>query len=271
MNKKIIRNIVLCLYALAILLPLSIIFFATFKDGTELFQNIAGLPRNFSLDNYYKIFVEEKFVVYFLNSIQTTLTSVFLTLFFGSLAAYFIIRCNKILGIIIFALFAAGMMIPPQVNMIPLYNLISSFGLKNKLTGLIIANIASTLPVAVFILTGFMRSIHKELFGASKVDGANEWKIYSRVVMPLSLPSLSATGIFLFVMHWNDLLYPLLFITKRAKKTVPLALLDFQGQYVIDYQMLFTGVAIASIPMVLMYLFFQRYFIAGMSAGAVKG
>lgn len=259
------------MYGLGIILPISIVVLATFKDAAELYQNIGGLPKSFNLDNYITIFIEDNFLIYFLNSIQTTLSSVFFTLLFGSFAAYFVIRSNKIVGGIVFAVFTAGLMMPPQVNMIPLYNLITDLSLKNKLTGLVIVNIAATLPVVVLILTGFMRSIHRDLFAAAKVDGASEWKIYSRIVMPLSLPSLSAAGIFLFVIHWNDLLYPLLFITKKSKKTITLALLDFQGQYIIDYQMLFTGVVIASLPMVLMYVFFQRYFVAGMSAGAVKG
>jgi raffinose/stachyose/melibiose transport system permease protein len=134
-----------------------------------------------------------------------------------------------------------------------------------------LVNISVTLPVAVFILSGFMKTLPKELFEACTIDGANNWLIYRKIAIPLSLPSISATAIFLFVMHWNDLLYPLLFITKDDRKTLPLALLEFQGEYLTNYPMLFTGVMIASAPMILTYLFLQRYFIAGMTAGSVKG
>ena len=155
--------------------------------------------------------------------------------------------------------------------MIPLYQLVFDLGLTNSLTGLIIVNTSVTLPVAVFILTGFMKSLPKSLFEASTIDGASNWQMYTKIAMPLSLPSLSATAIFLFVMVWNDLLYPLLFITNKEYKTLPLALLEFQGEYMTNYPMLFTGVMIASAPMVIAYIFLQRYFIAGMTAGSVKG
>lgn len=208
---------------------------------------------------------------YFINSTIVTLFSVSLTLFFASLIAFGISRLNNWIGNLLFGLFTLGMMVPAQVNMVPLYSLMLDLNLTNSLLGLILVNIAVTLPIAVFILTGFMKTLPKELFEASTIDGAGNWQMYIKVALPLSLPSLSATAIFLFVMHWNDLLYPLLFITDNAYKTLPLALLEFQGEYSTNYPMLFTGVIIASAPMVIAYVFLQRFFVAGMTAGALKG
>lgn len=185
--------------------------------------------------------------------------------------AYAIARMNNWLGNTVFALFTLGMMVPPQVNMVPLYSIMLKMGLTNSLVGLILVNIASTIPVAVFILTGFMKALPKELFEASTIDGGGNWGIFAKIVLPLSKPSLSATAIFLFVISWNDLLYPLLFVTNNAYKTLPLALLEFQGQYSTNYPMLFTGVIIASAPMVIAYIFLQRYFIEGITAGSIKG
>ncbi|MFC4147245.1 carbohydrate ABC transporter permease, partial [Micromonospora mangrovi] len=128
-----------------------------------------------------------------------------------------------------------------------------------------------TLPVAVFILAGFLRTLPGELYEAAELDGAGPWAAFRRVAIPLSRPSLAATAIFLFVMHWNDLLYPLLFIDDPAKRTLPLALLDFTGEYLTDYPLLFTGVVVASTPMVVAYALLQRHFVAGITAGAVKG
>jgi raffinose/stachyose/melibiose transport system permease protein len=174
-------------------------------------------------------------------------------------------------GNIIFALIIIGMAVPAQVNMIPQYSLFRQLGLLNSLTGLVLINITVTLPVAVFIITGFMRALPRELLEAAEVDGASSWRTYRSVVMPLSLPSVSATMIFLLVMHWNDLLYPLLFIRSSSRATIPLALLNFKGEYLTNYPLLFTGVVIASLPIVLAYLFLQRYFVAGITAGSVKG
>jgi raffinose/stachyose/melibiose transport system permease protein len=149
--------------------------------------------------------------------------------------------------------------------------LFDRMGLLNSLLGLILINIVVTLPVAVFILGAFMRTLPKEIYEATAIDGAGPWRIYRSVVMPLSMPSIAATGIFLFVIHWNELLYPLLFINSPEKKTLPVALLDFQGEFLTNYPLLFTGVVIASFPVVITYLLLQRYFVAGITAGAVKG
>lgn len=266
------RKFSLAVYALLILIPLLMVALTSVKTLQETFRNPLGLPEGgFQWSNYSAIFQEQTMAGYFMNSSIVTLFSVSLTLFFASMIAFGISRLNNWLGNILFGLFTLGMMVPAQVNMVPLYSLMLDLNLTNSLVGLILVNIAVTLPIAVFILTGFMKTLPKELFEASTIDGAGNWQMYTKIAVPLSLPSLSATAIFLFVMHWNDLLYPLLFITDNAYKTLPLALLDFQGQYSTNYPMLFTGVIIASAPMVIAYVFLQRFFVAGMTAGALKG
>jgi len=268
---KIIKIILLALFSIAIIVPLMVVVFTTFKSTSEVFSNILGLPSNWSIENYVAIFVEQPMSRYFMNSVIVTLFSVSITLVLASFIAYSVTRMLGWIGIVIFSVFALGMMIPAQVNMIPLYQLVYQLGLTNSLTGLILVNTAVTLPVAVFILSGFMKSLPKTLFEAATIDGANEWRIFSKIALPLSVPSLAATAIFLFVMHWNDLLYPLLFITNSDYKTLPLALLEFQGEYATNYPLLFTGVLIASAPMIIAYIFLQRYFLAGITAGSVKG
>lgn len=266
------RRFSLIVYALLILIPLLVVMLTSVKTLQETFANPLGFPEGgIKFDNYIAIFQEQTMAGYFMNSTIVTLFSVTLTLLFASMIAFGITRLNSWMGNVLFVLFTLGMMVPAQVIMVPLYSLMIDFGLTNSLAGLILVNISSTLPIAVFILTGFMKTLPKELFEAATIDGAGNWQMYTKVAIPLSLPSLSATAIFLFVMHWNDLLYPLLFITDNAYKTLPLALLEFQGQYSTNYPMLFTGVIIASAPMVIAYVFLQRFFVAGMTAGAVKG
>lgn len=268
---KWLKNSMLALYSLLIIIPILSIFFTTFKTPNQMYENIIGLPNSFAGDHYRALFSSETMSVYFLNSVTVTFFSVVLTLFLASLIAYSIARLSNGFGNFVFVLFTLGMMVPAQVNMGPLYDLVFSLGLTNSRVGLITVNIAVTLPVAVFILTGFMKSLPKSLFEAGMMDGASNWVMFRKVAVPLSLPSLAATSIFLFVMHWNDLFYPLLFITENEFKTLPLALLEFQGEYITNYPMLFTGVIVASAPMVLAYVFLQRYFIAGMTAGSIKG
>lgn len=271
MGYKFFKTGTILLYAFLVLIPILAIFMTTFKTPAEMYENILALPNSFGINNYVDIFREQNMGMYFKNSIIVTAVSVSCTIFFASLVAYAVTRLGGWRSNLIFGFFVIGMMVPAQVNMIPLYQLVFDLGLTNSLLGLMIVNIAVTMPVATFILTGFMKSLPRSLFEASAIDGATNWQIYSKVVLPLSLPSLSATSIFLFVMHWNDLLYPLLFITKDDYKTLPLALLEFQGEYITNYPMLFSGVIVASAPMIIAYVFLQRYFIAGMTAGAVKG
>ncbi|PPA70371.1 carbohydrate ABC transporter permease [Jeotgalibacillus proteolyticus] len=268
---KVFKIVMLSIFAVVIIIPLMAVVFTTFKSTSEVFSNILGVPEAFRFDNYVNIFVDQPMARYFMNSVIVTLFSVSLTVFFSSLIAYAITRMLGWIGVVFFSLFTLGMMVPAQVNMIPLYQLVYDLGLTNSLLGLILVNISVTMPVAIFIMSGFMKSIPKSLFEAAKIDGATEWAMYRRVAIPLSVPSIAATAIFLFVMHWNDLLYPLLFITQNQYKTLPLALLEFQGEYATNYPLLFTGVLIASAPMVVAYIFLQRYFVAGVTAGSVKG
>lgn len=260
----------LTIYAMVIILPVSVIILSTFKTSAELFESPFSLPKEFQLQSYLNLFQEQSILLYFTNSLIVTCFSIFITLFFASLIAFAIRRLATWIGLIIFSFFALGMMVPAQVNMLPLYQLISSLNLTNSLTGLVIVNVAGTLPVAVFILSGFARTIPGSLFEASEIDGANNWQIYYKIFLPLSIAPLSSAAIFLSVMYWNDLINPLLYITDDSKKTLPLMLLGFQGEYLTNYPMLFTGVLLSSAPMIIAYFLLQRYFIAGLTAGAVK-
>ena len=163
------------------------------------------------------------------------------------------------------------MAVPAQANMIPQRVLVEVLGLLDSLFALVLINVTVGLPLATFILGGFMRTLPAELYEAAALDGAGNWRTYASVALPLSAPSLAATTIFLFVFQWNDLLYPLLLIQSPDKRTLPLALIGFRGEFLTNYPLLFTGVVVSSVPLVVGYLFLQRYFVAGLTAGATKG
>ncbi|MBB2941328.1 raffinose/stachyose/melibiose transport system permease protein [Actinoplanes lutulentus] len=265
------RRFVLGVYALLIVVPLVVIVGGSFKTTPELFASPFGLPKSPTLDNYTTVLAKQDMLGVLGNSLFVVSISVPVTLLLGSLVAFAVARLPRWPSRILFAIFAAGLAVPAQAVMIPQYVQFERLGLRNSLTGLILVNIVVTLPVAVFILAGFMRTLPAELYEAAELDGAGPWASYRRIAVPVSYPSLAATAIFLIVMHWNDLLYPLLFIDDPDKRTLPLALLDFQGEYLTEYPLLFTGVVVASLPMVLAYAFLQRHFVAGITAGAVKG
>ncbi|HEX2289259.1 MAG TPA: carbohydrate ABC transporter permease [Pseudonocardiaceae bacterium] len=265
------RRTLLIVYAVLVIVPLFVVFSGSLKTTQELFDSPFGLPTSPETGNYGRVLGEQNLGRAFLNSTIVTLISVTLTLFIASLAAYGLARIPGWKGLAVYGFIVLGMAVPAQANMIPQYVLFDVLGLLNSLFGLALINIVITLPIAVFILTGFMKTLPREIYEAAALDGSGPWRTYRKIAMPLSVPSLAATAIFLFVIHWNDLLYPLLFIQEPDKKTLPVALLDFTGEFLTDYPLLFTGVVIASTPIVIAYVLLQRYFIAGMTAGSVKG
>ncbi|GLY07346.1 MULTISPECIES: carbohydrate ABC transporter permease [Actinoplanes] len=265
------RRVVLGIYALLIVVPLVVIVGGSLKTTPELFASPFGLPTDPTLDNYTTVLAKQDLLRVLGNSVLVVLVSVPATLLLGSLVAFAVARLPRWPSRILFGIFALGLAVPAQAIMIPQYVQFDRLGLRNSLTGLMLVEIVVTLPVAVFILAGFMRTLPGELFEAAEIDGAGSWASFARIAVPVSYPSMAATAIFLIVMHWNDLLYPLLFIDDPDKRTLPLALLDFQGEYLTEYPLLFTGVVVASLPMIIAYAFLQRHFVAGITAGAVKG
>lgn len=271
MGYNLTRRAVLLVYAILVIVPMVVVVAGTFKSTQQLFASPFGAPSSLDATNYSTVLGEGGIGTAFRNSVIVTGLSVPLTLFVASLAAYGIARIPGWRGALIYGFLVLGMAVPAQANMIPQYVLFDLLGLTNSLLGLVLINIVVTLPIAVFIMAGFLKTLPKEMFEATSIDGSGPWRTYRSIVVPLSVPSLAATAIFLFVIHWNDLLYPLLFIQEPAKKTLPVALLSFQGEFLTDYPLLFTGVVVASTPIVIAYVFLQRYFVAGITAGSVKG
>lgn len=265
------KKILLFIYATLIVVPMTLVIFTSFKNTKAFYLNPIGIPKEFITDNYINMFERANMLVYFKNSVIVTGSTIIIVLLLASMISYAIMRIKGWKGNLLYSFFILGMMLPAQVNMIPLFGIVSKMGLTNSLLGLIIVSSTAFLSVAVFIIGGFMKTLSHDMIEASSIDGASEWQIYSKIALPLSAPALATAAIFLFVMVWNDLLYPLLFITDNTLKTLPLALLDFQGEYLTNYPMIFAGVMIASIPVVIAYIFLQKYFVAGMTAGASKG
>jgi raffinose/stachyose/melibiose transport system permease protein len=260
----------LFIYAMLIVVPIVVVIFGSFKTQSQIIFNPLGPPSKGNLEGYRKVISVHIFRA-MRNSVFVVGFSVSLTLFAASCTAFAITRLGGWRSNVLFGFFTAGMAVPAQVNGIQQYALFKSVHLTNSLLGLIVVNMAVTMPIAVFILTGFMKTLPKELFEAGVVDGAGPWRLYRSIAIPLSLPSLAAVAIFLFVMHWNDLYYPLLFITDESKWTLPRTLTQLRGEFLTDYPALFAGVVIASAPMVAAYVFLQRWFVAGLTSGAVKG
>lgn len=259
------------LFTIIILAPLLIVLFTSFKTTPQFYADPLGAPESLSFHNYRSLFEGQPMAAYFLNSLTVTLATVALELLIAGCVAYAIMRSGRRVGGLVFGLFALGLMVPSQVNMIPIYSLIRKLGWSNSLTGLVAVSLAVLLPLSVFMLSGFMKSLPKELLEAGEIDGAGEWRLFGQIVVPLCAPYFASIAAFLFVIVWNDLLFPMLLITGKDKLTLPLALLSFRGEYVSNYPMLLSGVVVAALPLIILFIFLQRYFIHGALAGALKG
>ena len=268
---RVSRFVALFTFAALILVPSLIVVMGSFKTDAEVYNKPLSLPEKWNLDNYRRLLSESDLDVSFRNSVFVTILSVVIALTLASLASFAIARMITVTGKVLAALFALGLAIPAQINIVPVYYIFRDLGLTNSFLGLIIINVTTTLPISIFILTAFFREISREMYEASEVDGASPFRIYRSIALPLSRPAMGATAIFLFVINWNDLLWPLLLIQESSKKTLPLAMLAYRGEYFVSFSMLFTAVMVASLPMVIMYLMMQRSFVAGLTAGAVKG
>lgn len=269
-GRRIGSRMLLVVYALLVAVPLTVVVFGSFKNQSQIITNPIGPPGQPTLGGYRDV-LDINILRSMRNSVVVVGFSVTLTLLLASFAAFAVTRLGGWRAAVLFGFFTVGMAVPAQVNGIQQYALFKDLGLTNSLQGLVLVYMAVTMPVSVFILTGFMRTLPSELFDAAVVDGASAWQIYRKVVIPLSGPSLAAVAIFLLVGHWNDLYYPLLFITDESKWTIPRTLASLRGEFLTDYSALFAGVVIASAPMVAAYVFLQRWFVAGLTSGAVKG
>ena len=239
---RVSRIVSLFTFAALILIPSLIVVMGSFKTDAEVYNKPLSLPEKWKLDNYRRLLSESDLDVSFRNSVFVTILSVLFTLIFASLASFAIARMITVTGKVLAGLFALGLAIPAQINIVPVYYIFRDLGLTNSFLGLIIINVTTTLPISIFILTAFFREISREMYEASEVDGASPLRIYRSIALPLSRPAMGATAIFLFVINWNDLLWPLLLIQESEKKTLPLAMLAYRGEYFVSFSMLFTAI-----------------------------
>jgi len=261
----------LTLGVLVILVPLLVVLFGTFKTLPQLFASPLSPPSHPTLGNYRQAIDQGGLGRALLNSVLVTAAAVGITLLLASLAAFGCARIPGRFSWAVYGLLVAGLAVPAQAAIVPQYVLFDRLGLTDSLPGLVLADITATMPTAVFILGGFLRTIPATLYEAAELDGAGPLRAYRSIALPLARPALATTGVFLFVIDWNDLLYPLFFIHSQGNRTLPLALLDFQGEFLTQYPLLFAGVIIASAPVIIVYVFAQRYFVSGLTAGATKG
>ncbi|PKO22816.1 MAG: sugar ABC transporter permease [Chloroflexi bacterium HGW-Chloroflexi-1] len=236
-----------------------------------LLHGFLSIPNTLSLQSYVDAWQRGGLAHYLPNSFIITLPSLAATLFLSSLAGYALSRFRFPGDRLILFIFVAGMMLPFQILLLPVFRLTDALHLYNTCWAVIIFHTAFQLGFCTFVLRNYMRTIPGEILEAARMDGCNEFRIYSQIMLPLTLPALAALATLEFTWIFNDFLWALILIQNDALKPVTTGLASLRGQYVMDWTVIISGSLIAALPTVLVFLFLQRYFIGGLTLGATKG
>jgi len=264
-------HLVLTIWSLIVLFPLWVMFINSFKDRLSIYRHSYGLPEVWHFSNYTDVLRSGDFLNYFKNSFLAVGTSLALVIFFGSMAAYALSRWRGKLPGFIYIFFIVGMMLPIKIASIKLLEIVRTLGLLNTVWALVPIYVAMGIPVAVFVLAEFMRQVPGELYEAALIDGAGPFKIFTKIMLPLLRPAIATVAIYNMVPFWNDLWFPLIFISDEKSKTLLLGVTRLFGQYQTDWSKVLAVLTLSSIPVLALYLIFSKHFIKGLTAGSVKG
>ncbi|HVX83151.1 MAG TPA: carbohydrate ABC transporter permease [Devosiaceae bacterium] len=270
-SRRLLLLLLQVVLAVVILLPFFWMFSVSLKPSTEPFSIPARLwPEHPTLDNYVSAFRPE-FRTYFLNSVIVSLSTVVITVTLALLAAYSFTRSGFRILSVLLGLIIIAQMFPGSAIIIPIYQIMRGAHLLNTYASLIIAYVAVTLPVAIWMLRGFLSRLPLSLEEAAAIDGAGPIRTFIDIIVPLSRPGIAATAVFVLIVTWQEFLFALSFTSTKDMRTLPVGMNDFIGQYGIRYGELMASSVLISLPVVVIFLFLQRQFVAGLTAGAVKG
>ncbi len=266
----ILRQVVMILASLLVLYPLFFILMTSVKSNVDVIMNPFGMT-TFVPMNYVDAWNIGKVGKYFLNSVIVTLITISIQVVIITLGSYAVGKLKPWGGGVIFSVLLMAMFVTSEMTTVPNYITIKNLGLMNTRWALIIPYTASGLIMGTYILTNFIRTLPKELDEAALIDGAGIFQIMLFVDLPLIVPAIATILIFNFNGIWSEFYWALITIKDESIKTLSLGLINFSSQYSSNYGVLSAGLCILTLPVVFVYLFFSRYFIAGISAGAIKG
>lgn len=270
--RSIAAHAVLATYTIIALFPVFVIVVNAFKSRKAIFRTPLELPNaeTFSLVGFETVLKQGDFLLYFQNSFIVTVVSLFMVLLFGAMAAFALaeyrFKGNSLMGLYL----ALGIMIPIRLGTVAILQMMAASGLVNTLTSLILVYTAQGLPLAIFILSEFMRQVSDDLKNAGRIDGLSEYRIFFRLVLPLVRPAMATVAVFTMIPIWNDLWFPLILAPAEATKTITLGAQVFIGQFVTNWNAVLAALSLAILPVLILYLIFSRQLIRGITSGAVK-
>jgi raffinose/stachyose/melibiose transport system permease protein len=265
-----LTGLAMVLLALVFFFPLVWMALSSFKTNHAIFASPFALPESIDLSRWAEAWEVGHLGQYALNSAIVTGVSVTSILLFGSLAAYAFSRYRFPGRTLAMGLFALGLLLPLQSYFIAQSNLFTELAITDTRWALIIPYTAMGLPLATYLLKVFMDGLPNELFDAARIDGAGDLRVFRRIALPLLRPGLATVAIFSALAAWNEFLLALLYIQDDDLKTIPTGLLAFSSRYQTDYAMLFSALSIVTIPMIVIYIVFNRHIVDGITAGSVK-
>ena len=264
---KLISYLLLVIVSIIMLFPFSYMFVTACKDEPQLLK-MNFLPKPWHLENFYVAWTKEPFTIFLLNSILIAVLTMLLAVLISSMGGFAFSKYQFRGKKIVFGVILATMMVPGQVTMIPNFLITSRLGLLDSYAGLIIP----VLPLAfgLFMMRQFIYSVPDSLLEAARIDGSNEFGIYIRIVLPLCKPAIVTLGIFTFMSSWNNFMWPLIILDTESKYTIPIGLLRFAQQYDTQYPFQMAVSLLSILPIMLLFILFQRAFVQGMALTGLK-
>lgn len=232
-------------------------------------ENPLSLPSHPTLESY-RLVLDNDFALYFANSVIVTVVSVAVIVLVSVMASYYLVRSGTALSRRVLGLILLGIAIPIQATIVPVYYLIVTLGLYDRLPALILPSVAFAIPISVLIIVNFIRDIPAELFESMRVDGASEWRILWSMVLPLTKPALVTVGIYDALNVWNGFLFPLVLTQSSEVRVLPLSLWTYQGQFGVNVPAVLAAVTLSALPVLAAYMIGRRQLVSGLTAGFGK-
>lgn len=271
-SRLIFLYVVITIVALIYILPALGVILTSFKLDAEIAkEGLWSYPKLLHLDNYKEVWVEANIQTYMKNSFLVTIPATFISIMLGVLMGYVVSKLPFKGSELLFIFVLSGLFFPPQIVLIPLFKFYNKIGVYDTLWPMIITHSAFGLPICTLIMRNFFSSIPMAIREAAIIDGANELSVLTKIMLPVSLPALAVLATLQFTWIWNDFLFPIIFTQSDNMRTIMVGLISMKGQYRVAYGAQGAMAVIASIPTLIVFIFIQRYFIKGMTMGAVKG
>lgn len=268
---RLFAGVLLLLLLLIYIYPIYMMISFSFKSNVEILQHPFSLPTSLRGGNYVEAWKQSNFGRALTNSFLVSAVSVAVITLLGSMAAYPLARRNGSLSFGLYIFFVAGLIIPVQLNLVSLFKMVHDLHLNQSLLSVIILYIAFGLPLTIFLFTSFLKGVPHELEDAARIDGCGGGRLFFRIVLPLLKPVTTTVIILQLLNVWNDFFLPVVFLNSEKLRTVQIAMYSFMGRYTNDWAHMFPMLVVSILPVLLVYIFLQRYIISGIMSGSLKG